>query len=128
MIPDTVKEIGTATFYECNSLQTIDLPNSVETVDDYAFYNCYSMTSASLGSVETIGMYSFAQCTALKTVTIPSTTTNVGDSAFAWCQGMNGIVFLNKNCEIYQSANTIYTDTIISVSYTHLTLPTMAVV
>lgn len=113
-IADTVTDIGMATFYQCDSLQSLKLPDSVKTIDDYAFYGCYSMTNLSLGSVETIGSYAFAQCTALTKVSVPATTTSIGDSAFGWCQKMKTIDIKNKNCTIYDSANTIYVDTTIN--------------
>lgn len=113
-IGDTVKSIGKAAFYQCDALQSVNLPASVKTVGDYAFYCCYLMDSLSLGSVETIGAYAFAQCTALTQVSVPATTYKINDSAFAWCKALKNIEIKNKNCEIYNSANTIYTDATIS--------------
>lgn len=110
-IADTVTDIGMASFYQCDALKSLALPNSVKVVDDYAFYGCYSMKTLNLGNVERIGAYAFAQCTALENVTVPMATTNIGDSAFAWCQGLKSITFFNKNCSIYDSANTIWQET-----------------
>ncbi len=107
-LPSTLTKIGMASFYQCDALQSVTLPAKVTSVGDYAFYGCYSMTKLGLGSVKTLGMYSFAQCTGLTNVNVPSTTTNVGESAFGWCQILKSISFSNKNCTIYDSANTIY--------------------
>ncbi len=107
-LPSTLTKIGMASFYQCDALQSVTLPANVTSVGDYAFYGCYSMTKLGLGSVKTLGMYSFAQCTGLTNVNVPSTTTSVGESAFGWCQLLKSISFGNKNCTIYDSANTIY--------------------
>jgi hypothetical protein len=38
-IPNTVVSIGIQAFYQCNSLGTIVIPESVTNIADYAFYN-----------------------------------------------------------------------------------------
>ena len=39
-IPDTVKEIGSYTFYDCDSLTNIQIPASVTKIESGAFLNC----------------------------------------------------------------------------------------
>lgn len=51
----------------------------------YAFSDNTTLTSVSLGSVETIGQGAFQYCTSLNSVSIPGTVTTIGESAFEGC-------------------------------------------
>lgn len=57
-IESGVTSIGQMSFYECENLQTIEIPNSVELIEEYSFFGCNSLTSITIpDSVETIGNY-----------------------------------------------------------------------
>lgn len=43
-IPDSVTSIGDSAFYWCISLTSITIPDSLTNIDDYAFYCCNSLT------------------------------------------------------------------------------------
>jgi hypothetical protein len=65
MIPATVKydgttydvtSIGRSAFYECSSLTSITIRNSVTTIKGGAFYHCYELTEVTIpNSVTCIG-------------------------------------------------------------------------
>ena len=42
--------IGSKAFAECNSLTSIEIPNSVETIESEAFGNCYNLARIDIGS------------------------------------------------------------------------------
>jgi hypothetical protein len=44
-IPDSVITIGDGAFSNCYYLTNVTIPNSVTTIGDHAFYDCYSMTT-----------------------------------------------------------------------------------
>ncbi len=77
VIPDTiggmpVTTIGSSAFYDCTSLTTIEIPDSVTTIGSYAFYGCTSLTTIEIpDSVTTIGSSAFSGCTSLTTVNAP---------------------------------------------------------
>ena len=58
-----VKVIGNRTFERCDSLTSINIPNSVTNIGDEAFHVCKSLTS----------------------INIPNSVTNIGDKVFSWC-------------------------------------------
>lgn len=62
------------------------VPDSVITIDSYAFDNCIALTSVTVSdNVTSIGEAAFAGCAALSTVLIPSNVTQIAFSAFAAC-------------------------------------------
>ena len=78
-----VTGIGDYAFYECKSLSSVTIPNSVTSIGDRAFEGCKSLTSVTLpNSVTSIGEYAFYGCTSLTSVTIPDSVTSIGYGAF----------------------------------------------
>ena len=82
VIPDGVTSID-ATYLSnrcnCKSLKSIILPDSVVSIEDYAFENCSSLTSITIpSSVESIGYNAFYGCTSLQDVYI--------DDLTSWCE------------------------------------------
>ena len=72
-----------------SSLKTVQLPSTLETIGDYAFYGCRSITSLTLPqSVTSIGDYAFTKCGGIATLDIPATMTYIGTSAFQSCNSL----------------------------------------
>ena len=87
----TVKIIGQEAFYgqtfsttEKRELTTIDMP-AVETVGEFAFWNCPALNSVSLPKVTTIGDNAFGNCFVLGSVSFPEVVT-IGSQAFFDCK------------------------------------------
>ena len=77
----------------------------IPAVGDYAFANCYSLTSAEIPSSATaIGNYAFSECTSLTSVTIPDSVTSIGDHAFSFCTSLASVTIPNTMEYIYPGA------------------------
>jgi hypothetical protein len=91
-----INTITNGMFYDCISLKSIDIPNSVTSIGDHAFY-ASGLTSIDIpNSVTSIGDYAFsdhstAQRFYLTSVTIPNSVTRIGEAAFSYT-GLTEIV------------------------------------
>lgn len=67
------------------SLTSVSFPNTVTTIDDYAFTGCQGLKTVTLPSgLTTIGNSAFA-VSGLTSITIPDSVTTIGANAFNFC-------------------------------------------
>ena len=86
VIPNTVDSIHNYAFYNCRSLTSITIPNSVTSIGSHAFDRCSSLTSITIpNSVTSIGSYAFYSCSSLTSVTLGDGVTSIGMMAFYHC-------------------------------------------
>jgi hypothetical protein len=96
-----ITSIGEWAFYNCYGLTSITIPNSVTSIGANAFQNCYNLTSITIpNSVTSIGYGAFYSCTSLTSITIPEGVTSIGDNAFVNCYRLISIVV--------EEGNTVY--------------------
>ena len=91
-IREGAKVIEKKAFFECNSLKSVIIPNSVTIIEEWAFLGCYSLRSIDIpDSVTKMGVSAFRHCNSLKSVNISGGVTTIGDSAFANCESLKTI-------------------------------------
>lgn len=90
-----VRTIGVDAF-RVGTVTSVQLPSSLVTIADQAFYECSGLTSITLpNSVTSIGRLSFGSCSNLATVTLSSNLTTVGEGAFQFCSKLTSITLPN---------------------------------
>ena len=82
-----VKSIGNNCFKGCTSIWNIqNFPSTIETIGDYAFYGCSSITEINLpGTLTYIGVSAFEKCTSLQSITLPKSLKVIREYAFRNC-------------------------------------------
>jgi hypothetical protein len=94
-----VTSIDDSAFFNCTSIISIEIPNTVTSIGKWAFHNCKSLTSIYIpDSVITMGEQPFWNCESIKHIFIPRNVTDIGlvkQSNLlqnnSWCLGMSSL-------------------------------------
>lgn len=96
-IPETITSIRDYAFYGCNSLTSVSMPESVTLIGRAAFAECTGLNGVNFSnSVTTIGMESFYSCRSLENIIIPNSVTEIGSYAFTDCTGLTSVTIGNS--------------------------------
>lgn len=91
-VPDSVETIGNYAFYACRNIRSIEMPFSIKVIGNYAFSACSSIVSIHLSdSVKTIGNYAFYECTSLSEVWISKSVSRIFSNAFTACPQLRSV-------------------------------------
>lgn len=127
IIPYGITSISDNAFRRCYALETIELPNSIEIIGEYAFSKCSSLRivkglcgslvrigtgafsecvnlekiSLKLTKLKTLERFTFRDCYKLKTIQCPSTLTKIEGSVFSECKELC-YVSLNNGLEVIE--------------------------
>lgn len=98
VIPNGVEAISNFVFYQCRSITSLNIPGSVKTIGSSAFEDCTGLTSLYLSEgLEKIGGSSFEGCTGLSSIILPSSMTSIAINAFKNCRGLTSIKSQNND-------------------------------
>ena len=87
-----VTAIGEQAFYDCDALQSITLPEGVQTIGAEAFIACTLLESVTFPKrLQIISHNAFTYCHALQSVTLPEGLQSIGSTAFAFCKSLQCI-------------------------------------
>lgn len=96
-IPSSITSIGDQAFYNCSVLTSAIIPSGVTRIGAETFRGCSSLTSIAIpDSVIIIGRGAFSGCSSLTSVAIPDSVTDIGSEAFAWCSGLSSVTIGNS--------------------------------
>lgn len=94
VIPDDVESIGDFAFYNCNSLQSITIGKGVKSIGQSAFYYCYNVPSLEVpGNVAEIGTGAFSSMRGIKEMTLGNGIEIIDTDAFKGCQALTSVSF-----------------------------------
>ena len=89
--------IGDYAFNNCYSLSSITLPNSVTSFGNNSFDSCYSLSSITLpNSVTSVNNNAFNNCYSLSSIAIPNSVTSFSGTTFYNCYSLSSITIPNS--------------------------------
>lgn len=91
-LPDSIVTIERFAFSACSNLSSVVLPDTITTIGASAFDSCTSLLSIDLPeNLKTIGVAAFSNC-GLKTLIIPESVRTIEDSAFRYCTSLKKVI------------------------------------
>jgi len=104
-----IRYISANAFQNCANVSTVQIPDCIVNIGDYAFQNCTGLTSVTWGNFS-IGKYAFQNCTALSACIIFDNT-SLGDGAFSGCSGLHAAYFEGDAPSEYQMGKDVFAGT-----------------
>jgi len=99
VIPKTVKEIGGSAYEDCINLTsvTFESVSPLEKIAGGTFRNCHSLSAIIIpDSITSIQSYAFSGCSSLESLVIPSSVISIEGSTFEGCSSLKSVVFLGS--------------------------------
>ena len=89
------ESVNNYAFYNCDTLTNVTFGENVKKIGKYAFNECTKLTTITMPSgLSSIGEYAFNECTKLTTITIPSGLSSIGRYAFYKCNVLSKVNYL----------------------------------
>ena len=131
---DTIQNIGKYAFYS-TGIENLDLPNSLEKIEDYAFSSMESLKTVTFSNnLKSIGNFAFAYDDNLKSINLPESLETIGNKVFYYGGSLEGIITIPNNVKsmgnsvfegnrkiekiIFENDNTNVSDRIVINEYT----------
>lgn len=122
-LPSTMTSM-TASFYNCDSMKSVEVPRSVVTLGKDLFENCKGLTHIGLHTgLKTLAQFCIYGCTALQSLVLPASVDSLGQSPFTstknltelTCRAIEPPVVYNEsvfspfvaNCTLYVPIGTV---------------------
>lgn len=105
-LPEGVKEIGQYAF-QYTSLEKITIPSTVITIGQYAFRDASALESVEFAEgsqLQSIPSYMFYNCKKLAKFVMPNTVLSVGSNAFRNCNVLNDLILSSNLTNIGNNA------------------------
>lgn len=91
---ETVTALAPGCFADCQTLTTVHLPDSLQTIGDEAFAGCTALRGIKIPDhLQSIGKSAFAGCTELEAIVIPDSVKSIGEGAFLKCKDLRYIIY-----------------------------------
>lgn len=82
-------------FYQCNSLQALDIPEGVTSIANYAIQDCWKLKQINLpNTLTTIGVHFLCRALSLKSFYIPASVTSIAGAFLHGCENLRNVYLL----------------------------------
>jgi len=109
ILPNSITSIDSYAFNCCYNLKKVIIPKSVSYIGDLAFSHCSSLDSVSIpNSVITIGINAFEKCSNLLRIDVGIGVISFGNDAFLDCVRLSEINVLPDNANFSSNAGVLF--------------------
>jgi len=104
-LPSTLDFVGSGTFKNCYALETVIIPEGIDSIQFQAFMHCHALKEITIPSTVTrLSSETFAFCAALETVALPRGLKWVDDQVFIGCESLKTLILPDTLEEIGYAA------------------------
>ncbi len=97
---------GDYAFCGCSSLESITIPNNVESIGQCTFEDCSALSCAKIGSgLKSIPYGTFSGCSSLPSITIPKNVNEIENFAFDGCKSLADVYIEDREDELSLGSN-----------------------
>ena len=94
VIFDYVNTIADYAFYECINLTSVTIPDTVISLGEWVFSYCTNLNTVNIGNgIKAIPDYAFYNCHSLPKISIGSNVESIGNYAFATCTTLLEVIY-----------------------------------
>ena len=112
IISEGITSIEKEAFYNCQSLETVVLPSTMERTGEAVFRFCQNLKNVTFSGTEPtsqkdsglLGKYLFYACNSLEDVNIPNNQTSIPRGMFAYCQNLDTVDLPTETEQINNNA------------------------
>ncbi len=91
-LPDTMTTVEAGAFSYCTGLESVTIPEGVTSIGNGAFFDCTGLTAVELpAGLESIEYQAFYGCSSLESITIPESVISIGHTAFSGCTSLTAV-------------------------------------
>lgn len=92
-LPDSVEIIESFAFYNCNKLTNIDLPRDLYIIEYYGFAECSGLIKVEFNeNIEEIYPYAFSDCYNIREFIVPDSCISIGEGVLKGCQCIERLI------------------------------------
>ena len=96
ILPDSVRSIGDFAFTRCSNLRSLEMPNLLETIGEGAFYSTDLKQVEIPEHVISMGIEVLCDCRSLESVDFMGDIKSIGSRAFAGCTALTAVNLCGK--------------------------------
>ena len=92
-IEEGITWIGNSAFRGCSNITSINIPETVTGIEEYAFCDCSSLTGPLPGPLSYIGRSAFEGCSSMTgSIVLTDEITGIGENTFKDCVSLEGVL------------------------------------
>lgn len=117
VLPDTMESIFMNAFMNCPNLRSVVLGKNVTSIGEMAFRYCVNLKSINFpSSLKTIGNEAFMHCKSLETAILPSGLETIDSQAFAFCSSLKE-VYIPKTVKFKGTNNFLGAESLTTLTF-----------